>query len=307
MNIPYVFKKCTKCGEWLVVNSVNFNKSKSCKYGLNSQCRKCRAKYQKQYQSKYYEENKSKVLKRNKNHYEINKNEILKQQEQYRKENKEKISEWHKLYYIENKEKILKREKKYRENNKGKILERSKKYQKNNKEKILKYAKEYRKENKEKISEWHKQYRKNNKEKISEQKKQYHASPQGQTVLFNNRCKRRIKEINQGSGISKDQWLEMMNYFNWECAYSGVTLTKENRSIDHINPLNQGGEHEIWNCVPMYKNYNTSKLDKKMEDWYQKQDFYSKDRLHKIYKWQEYAFNKWGDINVTRTIKENIK
>ena len=27
MNIPYVFKRCTKCGEWLVVNTVNFRKN----------------------------------------------------------------------------------------------------------------------------------------------------------------------------------------------------------------------------------------------------------------------------------------
>ena len=28
MNIPYVFKKCTKCGRWLVISTVNFNKDK---------------------------------------------------------------------------------------------------------------------------------------------------------------------------------------------------------------------------------------------------------------------------------------
>ena len=33
MNIPYVFKKCTKCGEWLVASTVNFHKKKAYKYG----------------------------------------------------------------------------------------------------------------------------------------------------------------------------------------------------------------------------------------------------------------------------------
>ena len=36
MNIPYVFKKCGKCGEWLVASKVNFHKNKDGKYGLKS-------------------------------------------------------------------------------------------------------------------------------------------------------------------------------------------------------------------------------------------------------------------------------
>ena len=37
MNIPYAFKKCTKCGKWLVANSFNFGKTKKGKWGLKSQ------------------------------------------------------------------------------------------------------------------------------------------------------------------------------------------------------------------------------------------------------------------------------
>ena len=33
MNIPYIFKKCTKCGEWLVANNYNFHKQKNGKWG----------------------------------------------------------------------------------------------------------------------------------------------------------------------------------------------------------------------------------------------------------------------------------
>lgn len=43
MNIPYVFKKCDKCGEWLVANRMNFNKKKAQKYGIKDTCRKCLA------------------------------------------------------------------------------------------------------------------------------------------------------------------------------------------------------------------------------------------------------------------------
>ena len=84
-----------------------------------------------------------------------------------------------------------------------------------------------------------------------------------------------------------------MTFFDWKCAYSGESLIKENRTIDHIDSLNKGGRHEIWNLAPMCRSYNISKHDKDMLEWYQKQPFFSEERLQKIYEWQEYAFNKW--------------
>ena len=72
---------------------------------------------------------------------------------------------------------------------------------------------------------------------------------------------------------------------------------KENqniRSIDHIKPLNQGGKHEIWNIVPMRRPYNCSKQDKNLLEWYKEQDFYSEERLHKIYEWGKYSFKKYA-------------
>ena len=41
MNIPYVMKKCNKCGRWLVASTVNFHKHKNGKYGLYNQCKEC--------------------------------------------------------------------------------------------------------------------------------------------------------------------------------------------------------------------------------------------------------------------------
>ena len=82
-------------------------------------------------------------------------------------------------------------------------------------------------------------------------------------------------------------------FFNFRCAYSGQVLSKGTRSLDHIKSLNQGGEHEIWNVVPMDRGLNSSKNDKDLLEWYKSQDFFSEERLQKIYDWQEYAFNKW--------------
>ena len=123
---------------------------------------------------------------------------------------------------------------------------------------------------------------------------QYRQTPQGQVVQFNYSTKRRQRKEEQGAGITKEQWLEMMNFFDWKCAYSGVALSKNNRSIDHIIPLARGGEHEVWNCVPMYANYNFSKRDTDIMEWYTAQDFYDEEKLDKILAWQQYAYNKWS-------------
>ena len=289
VNIPYVFKKCSKCGEWLVACKVNFYKSKGKKFGLESKCKKCRAEQHKQ----YYKNNKDKITEQKKQYYEDNKNKIVERCKQYRENNKDKIAERGKQYYKNNKDKIIEKHKQYYKGNRDKKLEQRKQYYKENIDKILKYHKQYYEENRDKKLEQYKQYRKENKDKIAEYKKQYYESPQGQILRFNENCRRRIKEQNQGNGITSEQWLECMTFFDWRCAYSGQALSKDTRSLDHIKPLNQGGKHEIWNVVPMDRGLNSSKNDKDLLEWYKSQDFFSEERLQKIYDWQEYAFNKW--------------
>ena len=282
-------KKCTKCGKWLVANADNFRRSKGGKYGVRGECKKCEKKLKKQYR----EANREKELERCKQWRENNKEKIAKKNKQYYEANKEKILEYNKQWRETNKDKAVKYSKQYRENNKDKIAEKQKQYYETNKEKIVERQKQWNEANRDKTLEYHKQYYETNKEKIAERRKQYRQTLQGQVAVFNRTQRRRIREEQQGSGITKDQWLEMMKFFDFRCAYSGETLSKKTRSIDHIVPLNSGGEHEIWNMVPMLRNLNSSKCAKDMLDWYKEQDFYSEARLAKIYEWQEYARKKW--------------
>lgn len=172
--------------------------------------------------------------------------------------------------------------KKYYGSNKEKIIETNKEYYKDNKEKIYKKTRQYAIDNKEKTNEYKRKYKKNNPDKV-----------------FNNSIKRRLNEETQGNGITKEQWYEMMGFFNWKCAYSGEYIggDNDNRTIDHIVSLNNDGEHEIWNCVPMYQPYNSGKRDRNMLEWYLKQEYFSIEKLTKIYEWRIYAYNKWSDIN----------
>ena len=240
MNIPYVFKKCTKCGEWKIANNLYFSKHKKYKFGLSSTCKLCDKKY--------------------------------------RSEHKESLSKNSKIY---------------REKHKKEIAEHSKEYRKNNKEKIKKYRKKYREKHKEELREYSKEYRKSEHGKSI--RKTYLESERGQLSMFNYNNKRRLSLENQGSGANVDQWLEMMNFFEWKCAYSGEVIDKNTRSVDHIVPLSYEGHHEIWNLVPMLFDYNRSKNARpNVMSWYKEQEYFSEERLAKIVEWQQYAYDKWA-------------
>lgn len=271
MKCPFVIKVCTICKRILIANEINFAKDKRSKSGLQSKCKIC---------DKIYREKHVKEIKEYK--------------KQYYKEHKEEKNEKDKQYRKEHKEEIKIKNKKYREEHKKEKIIKDKQYYKENKERILEYQKQYRKENKNKIKEYKKQYYEDNKDEIANYQKQYREN--NPEKCFNNNNKRRQLEESQGDGITKEQWLEMMEFFDWKCAYSGKSISNnKNRTIDHIVPLINNGENEIWNLIPMLKACNSSKYTNNMEDWYIQQEFFDIDRLLKIYDWIEYAYNKWGN------------
>ena len=200
----------------------------------------------------------------------------------WREEHKEEISEYSKKYYEENREEISEYRKKWREENRDYYNEYNKNYREEHREEISEYNKKYIEEHRDYYNEYCKKWRKENPEKC-----------------LNLSNKRRSKKENQGRGIDEIQWYEMMNFFDWKCAYSGEKMesnkTTNGRTIDHIVALDNGGEHEIWNCVPMKKGYNTSKHTKNMLEWYLQQEYFDIYRLTKIYEWRVYAYWKWKD------------
>ena len=188
-----------------------------------------------------------------------------------------------------------KRNKQYYQDNKDHIKEVTKRYKSNNKEYYAEYHKQYYQDNKEKLSEQHKHYRKNNKEKIATQKREWNKN--NPDKVFNSHSRRRKLKEYQGTGITKEQWFKMMEFFDWKDAYSGEKLTNENRTIDHVIPLINGGLNESWNCIPATKSNNSSKGSKDMLEWYKKQSFFSEERLNKIYEWTQFK-DLDEDVNI---------
>jgi 5-methylcytosine-specific restriction endonuclease McrA len=77
------------------------------------------------------------------------------------------------------------------------------------------------------------------------------------------------------------QRLTRLAMFGGKCAYCGKG---GKMTADHVIPLNQGGLDEALNIVPCCQACNSSKHANPMEEWYQRQSFFTLDRLQKIKK-----------------------
>ena len=109
-----------------------------------------------------------------KRYYEKNKEKIQKQQKEYRTLNKDKLSEFYKEYRSDNREKILENQRRYYLNNCEKIKEQRKKDYSENKDKKLEQRKKYYTNNREKILEQQKKYYFDNREKIKKSRLEYY-------------------------------------------------------------------------------------------------------------------------------------
>jgi hypothetical protein len=79
--------------------------------------------YHKQYQEKYYEQNREQLLEKQKQYQEQNQEQILEYKKQYREQNQEQLLEKQKRYREQNQEQLLEKQKQYYEQNREQIKE----------------------------------------------------------------------------------------------------------------------------------------------------------------------------------------
>lgn len=168
-----------------------------------------------------------------------------------------------------------------------------KQYQKQWRQDNPEYFKEYQKEHKQELKEYDKQRYQDNKEKIKEQVKQYRDN--NPHVGLNSRNRQRS---NKPSNITLEQYNDIINYFP-TCAYCGKEMNDIHNSIDcrtieHLIPLSRPeGTNDIWNLVSCCMLCNSDKQDIDFITWYKQKDFYSDERLNKIYEWITYTTIKY--------------
>lgn len=150
-------------------------------------------------------------------------------------------------------------------------LEQSDKYIEDNPKYIIKYRRNYYKENKKRIKKIRRKYYKKNYFKFRK-----HTN------------KRRLRKRDIKSDLTNNQWDETLKYFNYSCAYCGMSKEqsqiKYNEALnqDHIVPLSEGGEFTKYNIIPACKGCNSSKHAKELVSWYSGYEYYSSKRLEKI-------------------------
>lgn len=152
-----------------------------------------------------------------------------------------------------------------------------------------------------------------NPKKVKASKIKYNKSPNGQKSallngrrrlengeyikwLRNNKDKVRQYRLNRVSNkkhkIPKEEWIRCKEYFNFSCAYCGMT------EVEHKNKYNQqlhkehvihDGRDDIKNCVSSCKICNSCKNISSLNNWYNTNNInYSRERYLKIYNWIRY-------------------
>lgn len=114
----------------------------------------------------------------------------------------------------------------------------------------------------------------------------------------NNKDKIREYRVRYGSKkhvISEDEWVRCKDYFDFSCAYCGMSETTHRKTFNqqlHKEHVVHDGRDDIKNCVPSCKSCNGSKYNKPLNEWYNSSNpNYTRERYLKIYQWMRYDCN----------------
>jgi hypothetical protein len=144
----------------------------------------------------------------------------------------------------------------------------------NNKERINKTARRWREENPERKQQYQLEYQKNNPEKMAQ---------------YSERRRQHKKHE-----ITKSEWENCKNYFNFTCAYCGLPLSEHYYTRKGITKLgdfhkehvNHNGGNDLTNCIPSCGSCNDQKWKFEFEEWYNKNNLnFTQKRYDRIIQW----------------------
>ncbi len=181
------------------------------------------------------------------------------------------------IYYRPDcKECTKKRSTKWRENNSERFKELRKKCEDKPKSRTLKRKRNERLRQKGKVKLW----QRNNPGKIREYNK--------------------YRELHKSHDIIEREWDACKLYFDNSCAYCGITEEEAKKAQGHLlhkEHVDHEGANDLSNCVPSCKSCNSRKWKYALEEWYTEDndyyEYYSLDRLNKIYKWLKEDYKKY--------------
>ena len=81
------------------------------------------------------------------------------------------------------------------------------------------------------------------------------------------KVRRVARQLKQSDGsVTQEECYRILNSRN-DCLYCGAILDKENRSLDHLEPLSKGGLHSTANLVVCCRTCNIKKRDATFDSW----------------------------------------
>jgi len=133
---------------------------------------------------------------------------------------------------------------------------------------------------------------------IKQKNNQDEQRKKGNTSRWQQNNPEKIKKYNaiysnKKHTISNKEWEACKNYFKdeqgeWSCAYCGMSEDKNKLKYNqqlHKEHVDCEGKGNLQNCVPSCVKCNTSKHKDDIKEWYIKQEFFTEEKLNKIYKW----------------------
>lgn len=168
------------------------------------------------------------------------------------------------------------------------LIEKANKWHKENADKKSAYGKRYYYDNKDMHREsnlkWRekgglREWQKNNTDKV----KEYRLN----------------REENKSHEISNEEWSLCKEYFNYTCAYCGITEDDAKKlygNVLHREHVDHEGANDLSNCVPACKSCNSSKHTGDMETWYKaKELIFNEERFLRITNWLKDNYKKYID------------
>ena len=115
--------------------------------------------------------------------------------------------------------------------------------------------------------------------------------------LKNNPEKQKQYTLNhRNHDISEAEWQACLKFFDYKCVYCGMPLSEhlaKHKQKLHKEHADHNGYNDVRNCVPACRSCNYRKWAFPLEEWYKEQDFFSENKLTKIYQWINEEYKKY--------------
>lgn len=178
---------------------------------------------------------------------------------QWNEANREKGRAYKRKAYAAKREKLRKRQAVYNAAHREECASRTREWYARNKEKARANARQYHASHREA----HRAYVKATRDQANATYRAWTAAnPETVTAIQQRRRARKLAA--PGTGVSKYDWRDILHQYGGRCAYCGklAKLTQ-----DHIEPLSQGGAHDVNNVAPACQSCNSAKHNHSLVAW----------------------------------------